>query len=208
MTDNGKGMTEKERERIFEPFFTTKAPGKGTGLGLSMVYGLVTKHNGCIACSSTPGVGTTFSIYLPAIKQELPATVEKKEGPAPEGGTETILIVDDEKFVRELGEQILTKFGYKVITAPDGEAALATYLKNIEEVSLVILDLIMPGMGGKKCLEELLRIKPGLKVVIASGYSPEDNAKTAMESGARGYISKPYNVKNMLKEVREALDAG
>lgn len=208
MTDNGKGMTEKERERIFEPFFTTKAPGKGTGLGLSMVYGLVIKHNGYIACLSTPGVGTTFRIYLPAIKQELPATVEKKEGPAPEGGTETILIVDDEKFIRELGEQILIKFGYKVITAPDGEAALTSYLKNMDEVSLVILDLIMPGMGGKKCLEELLRIKPGLKVVIASGYSSEDDAKTAMESGARGYISKPYNVKNMLKEVREVLDAG
>jgi two-component system, cell cycle sensor histidine kinase and response regulator CckA len=207
MTDNGKGMTDKERERIFEPFFTTKAPGKGTGLGLSMVYGLVTKHNGHIACSSTQGVGTTFRIYLPAIKQELPAAVEKKEGPAPAGGTETILIVDDEQFVRELGEQILTKFGYKVITASDGESALETYSKNMDKISLVILDLIMPGMGGKKCLEELLRIKSGLKVVIASGYSPEDDAKSAMESGAKGFISKPYNVRNMLKEVREVLDA-
>jgi two-component system, cell cycle sensor histidine kinase and response regulator CckA len=208
MTDNGKGMTKNESERIFEPFFTTKAPGKGTGLGLSMVYGLVTKHNGYIACTSEPGVGTTFRIYLPAIKQEIPAITEKKEGPAPARGTETILIVDDEQFVRELGEQILIKFGYKVIAATDGESALATYSKNMDKISLIILDLIMPGMGGKKCLEELLRIKPSLKVVITSGYSPEDDAKSAMESGAKGFISKPYNVKNMLKEVREVLDAG
>lgn len=208
MTDNGKGMTETESERIFEPFFTTKAPGKGTGLGLSMVYGLVTKHNGYIACTSEPGVGTTFRIYLPAIKQEIPAVVQKKEGPAPTGGTETVLIVDDEHFVRELGEQILTKFGYTVITASDGESAIEIYLKNRDKISLVILDLIMPGMGGKRCLEELLRIKPELKVVIASGYSPEDDANTAMESGAKGFISKPYNVRNMLSEVREVLDAG
>jgi DNA-binding NtrC family response regulator len=124
------------------------------------------------------------------------------------GGTETILIVDDEQFVRELGEQILKKFGYRVITSSDGESALATCSKNIDQISLVLLVLFMPGMGGKRCLEELLRIKPELKVIIASGYSPEDDANSAMESGAKGFISKPYNVRNMLSEVREVLDAG
>ncbi len=207
MEDNGKGMTEQERGRIFEPFFTTKVPGKGTGLGLAMVYGLVTKHNGHITCTSKPGIGTTFRIYLPAIKQEIPVAVQKKEVLAPAGGTETILIVDDEQFVRELGEQILTKFGYTVITASDGESALSIYSKNTDQISLVILDLLMPGMGGKRCLEELLRIKPELKVIIASGHSPDD-ANTAMENGAKGFISKPYNVKNILSEVREVLDAG
>ncbi len=208
ITDNGKGMTEKECERIFEPFFTTKPPGKGTGLGLSMVYGLVTKHNGHISCESQPGVGTTFRIFLPAIKHEPPAADEKKYSPSPAGGTETILIVDDEPSVRELGEQILSRFGYTLITASDGESALETYSRNRAKISLVILDLIMPGMGGKRCLDEFLKINPELKVLIASGYSSDGDMKSAMEGGAKGFISKPYNVRNMLREVREALDAG
>lgn len=208
MTDNGKGMSPEESERIFEPFFTTKAQGKGTGLGLSMVYGLVTKHNGHVACQTKLGVGTTFKIYLPAIKQVLPENSDKKEKDFPEGGTETILIVDDELFVRELGEQILTKFGYNVIAASDGESALEKYFQDKDNISLVILDLIMPGMGGKKCLEEFLKKDPDVKVIIASGYSPDGDAKSTMEAGAKGFISKPYNVKNMLSEVREVLNAG
>ncbi len=207
MTDNGKGMTPEETERIFEPFFTTKEQGKGTGLGLSMVYGLVSKHNGHIACISKAGEGTTFQIYLPAIKQVVSETVEKKEIDMPAGGTETILIVDDEVFVRELGEQILSKFGYNVIAASDGETALEIYFQGNDKISLIILDLIMPGMGGKKCLDEFLKRDPDIKVVIASGYSPDGDAKSAMDAGAKGFISKPYNVRNMLKEVREVIDA-
>ncbi len=207
MTDNGKGMTPEESERIFEPFFTTKELGKGTGLGLSMVYGLVSKHNGHIVCKSQSGVGTTFQIYLPAIKQVLPEASEKKEGDMPTGGTETILIVDDEVFVRDLGVQILSKFGYNVITASDGETALEMYFNGNEKISLVILDLIMPGMGGKKCLDEFLKRDTDVKVVIASGYSPDGDAKSAMDSGAKGFIQKPYNVKNMLREIREVIDA-
>ncbi|MGD9159307.1 MAG: response regulator [Desulfobacteraceae bacterium] len=208
MTDNGKGMTKEESERIFEPFFTTKAAGKGTGLGLSMVYGLVTKHNGHVACTSEQGVGTTFRIYLPAINQVVPETADKKEKDIPSGGTETVLIVDDEPFVRELGEQILSKFGYNVIAASDGETALEIYFQDKEKISLVILDLIMPGMGGKRCLDEFIKKDPEVKVIIASGYSPDGDAKSAMDSGAKGFISKPYNVKNMLSEVRGVLDAG
>jgi hypothetical protein len=111
MTDNGKGMTESERARIFEPFFNTKAPGKGTGLGLSMVYGLVTKHNGHIECTSNPGEGTTFSIYLPAIKQEIPLAVEKKEGPAPAWGHRNYTYCDDGAICRELGGKYLKNSG-------------------------------------------------------------------------------------------------
>ena len=207
MTDDGKGMTQAECERIFEPFFTTKELGKGTGLGLSMVYGLVTKHNGHIICTSKVGKGTTFRIYLPAIEQAVPPVIEKKEMDMPSGGSETILIVDDEFFVRELGEQILTKFGYNVLSASDGESALEIYLKNKDKISLVILDLIMPGMGGKRCLDEFLKKYPEIKVVIASGFSPEGNAKSAMGAGAKGFISKPYNIRNMLKEIRKVLDA-
>ena len=207
ITDNGKGMTPEESERIFEPFYTTKEQGKGTGLGLSMVYGLVTKHNGHVVCSSKPGAGTTFKIYLPVIKQAVAETSENKEKEFPKGGNETILIVDDESFVRELGEQILTKFGYKVIAASDAETAIEIYFQSKDKISLVILDLIMPGMGGKKCLHEILKRDPEAKVVIASGFSPDGDAKSAVDSGAKGFISKPYNVRNMLKEIRGVLDA-
>ncbi|MBN2420028.1 MAG: response regulator, partial [Deltaproteobacteria bacterium] len=146
-------------------------------------------------------------IYLPVIKQVVTETSEKKENELPEGGSETILIVDDELFVRELGVQILAKFGYNVIAASDGETAIEIYFKNRDKISLVILDLIMPGMGGKKCLNEILKKDPEAKVVIASGFSPDGDAKSAMDSGAKGFISKPYNVRNMLKEVRKVIDA-
>lgn len=206
MTDNGTGMTNEQSKRIFEPFYTTKDLGKGTGLGLSMVYGLVSKHNGHIVCTSHPGTGTTFEIYLPAIDETPPAATEKKESDLPSGGSETVLIVDDEVFVRELGEQILTKFGYDVMTAPDGESALKMHSENKGLISLVILDLIMPGMGGERCLEELLENDPNIKVIITSGYSPGGDTKSVMDTGAKGFIGKPYNVRSMLKEVREVID--
>jgi len=124
----------------------------------------------------------------------------------PVGGTETILLVDDEDFILDLGDQILKKFSYKLITAPDGESALEVYRKKKEKVNLIILDFIMSGMGGRKCLEKLLKINPRARVLIASGYSVSGPTKEALEAGAKGFISKPYNVKQMLKAVREALD--
>jgi two-component system, cell cycle sensor histidine kinase and response regulator CckA len=172
-----------------------------------MVYGLVTKHNGHIVCTSKAGVGTTFKIYLPAVEKVVTETSENKEKEIPKGGNETILIVDDELFVRELGEQILIKFGYNVITASDGETALEIYFQKKDKISLIILDLIMPGMGGKKCLHEILKRVPEAKVVIASGFSQDGDTKSAMDIGAKGFISKPYNVRNMLKEVRKVIDA-
>ena len=124
----------------------------------------------------------------------------------PVGGTETILLVDDEDFILDLGDQILKKFSYKLITAPDGESALEVYRKKKEKVNLIILDFIMSGMGGRKCLEKLLKINPRARVLIASGYSVSGPTKEALEAGAKGFTSKPYNVKQMLKAVREALD--
>jgi len=132
---------------------------------------------------------------------------DKKEESIPQGGNETILIVDDEELVRELGEQILSKFGYNVITAIDGESALDIYREKKEVISLVILDLIMPGMGGKKCLKEILSISPDINIVIASGYSSDSDSKTALGPGAKGFINKPYDVRQMLSKVREILDA-
>jgi CheY-like chemotaxis protein len=123
-----------------------------------------------------------------------------------EGGSETILLVDDEEFIRELGIDVLGQAGYEVLTAADGESALKLYRQAQERSALVILDLIMPGMGGRKCLEELLRLNPKVKVLIASGYSSDASTKGALETGAKSFVSKPYDTKHLLKLVREVLD--
>jgi two-component system, cell cycle sensor histidine kinase and response regulator CckA len=207
-SDTGQGMDQDTLARIFEPFFTTKEPGKGTGLGLPMVYGLVKKHNGHIECNSKPGSGTTFSIFFPAITEEAIEEVSDKEEIKPiPGGKESILIIDDETLVRELAEHMLTNFGYAVLTAPGGESGLRIYRDKKDVISLVILDMIMPGMGGMRCLQELLKIKPDAKVIIASGYAADGARQNVIESGARGFINKPFNVREMLTAIREALDA-
>lgn len=205
VSDTGHGMDQETIKHILDPFFTTKGVGKGTGLGLAMVYGIVKNHHGYIRCESEPGKGTTFRIYFPAIQEE--NVVESfKEDQGIEGGSETILLVDDEEPIRNLGEQIFSTYGYTVIKAPDGESALNLYQKKNDDIDLVILDLIMPGMGGKKCLERLLEINPNAKVVIASGYSPEGSGEDFLKMGAKNFITKPFNMKEMLRVVRDVLD--
>ena len=207
VSDTGEGMDKETADHIFEPFFTTKKMGKGTGLGLSMVYGIVNSHGGNISCYTEPGEGTTFKIYLPRIEAEIEEQVlEGEEEIISVGGSETILLVDDEEFIRNLGEEILTKFGYRIITAPDAEIALRLYHEKKKDISLIILDLIMPGMGGRRCLEELMKLNPWLKVIIASGYSVKGPVKEVLETGAKGFIDKPYNVNQMLNIIREVLD--
>jgi DNA-binding NtrC family response regulator len=124
----------------------------------------------------------------------------------PEGGTETILLVDDESYIRDLGKRMLTRFGYTVLTAVDGESALALYREKRAHISLVILDLSMPGMGGERCLEELLRTDPGAKVIIASGYAVDEPKAKVMKAGACGFVGKPYEMKKLLKVIREVID--
>jgi len=204
VTDTGYGMSQETLERIFEPFYTTKETGKGTGLGLANVYGIVKSHGGHITCSSRLGEGTTFDIYLPAIERS-PDSKEVRKEKMPEGGTETILLVDDEPIVRELGSDILSKFGYTVLTATDGEHALDMYQSKREEIDLVILDLIMPKLGGVKCLEKLVQINPTVKVVIASGYSVKGPMQDEIEARSIGFINKPYDIKQMLETVRTGL---
>jgi len=208
ISDTGYGMDRDTLEHIFEPFFTTKEMGRGTGLGLAVVYGIVKNHGGYIMCYSEPGQGTTFKIYFPVTEEghaELEADTHRGE-PMPKGGSETILLVDDEEMIRNIGKDILERFGYTVLLAPDGETALELYRKRRQDISLVILDLIMPGMGGKKCLEEILKLDPQAKVLIASGYSLNGPTKEALESGVRAFVRKPYEVKQMLEEVRKVLD--
>ncbi len=205
-SDTGHGMDEDTLEHIFEPFFTTKAPGKGTGLGLPMVYGLVKKHDGYIECESRPGEGTSFKIYFPVIKDIITEMSRDEEQKSIPGGKETVLLIDDEVLVRDLGEHMLQKFGYTVLTAPGSESGLRIYREKKDDISLVILDMIMPGMGGRRCFEEIVKINPGARVIIASGYSADGNIKGLLASGAKGFINKPFNVREMLVKVREALD--
>ena len=157
VSDSGHGMDRGTLEHIFAPFYTTKAVGKGTGLGLAMVYGIVKSHEGYIMCYSEPDEGTTFKIYFPVAEQDGELAVPKEDEMCLTGGTETILLVDDEDFIRDLGKEILTNFGYTIFTAADGESGLEVYRQERDRIDLIILDLIMPGMGGKKCLDELVR---------------------------------------------------
>ncbi|MBF0524116.1 MAG: response regulator [Deltaproteobacteria bacterium] len=205
--DTGHGMSKDIQAHIFEPFFTTKESGRGTGLGLAMVYGIVKKHGGHVMCYSEPGHGTTFNIFLQAIPQVAPAGPEEKtQRPIYEGGTETILLVDDEEFIIHVGRQVLTKFGYTVFTAVDGESALEVYREKGNNIDLVLMDLIMPGMGGRKCLTELLKINPDLKVVMASGFAGPEPANMVIKEGARGFLNKPYETREMLRLIRQVLD--
>jgi len=150
--------------------------------------------------------GTVFKLYFPAAETEPGSTIETvPEMPAL--GTETILLVDDEEPIRALGQELLSEAGYTVLTAGDGKEALEVYRRHQEQISLVILDLIMPGMGGKVCLEELKRIDPHVRVLIASGYSAHGPTEETMQSGAKGFIGKPYNLRQILVAVRRALDS-
>ncbi|MCG6945707.1 MAG: response regulator [Deltaproteobacteria bacterium] len=206
VSDSGHGMDSETQEHIFEPFYTTKDVDKGTGLGLAMVYGIVKNHNGFISCSSDPGEGTTFKIYLPTLDREV-QVVDEEEAQAPiKKGSETILLVDDEELIRDLVVQVLGESGYTVITAPDGKSGLNLYGEQQAQIDLVILDLIMPEMGGRKCLEELIKMDPQARVLIASGYALDGPAIEAIKTGARGHISKPYDIKEMLRVIRAVLD--
>jgi len=205
VTDTGSGIEREMLEHIFEPFYTTKGPGEGTGLGLAIVYGIVRQNHGAINCYSEIGRGTTFKIYLPAVVSE-PESYQSVVTSPPEGGTETVLLADDDELVRNLGERILKNAGYTVLTARNGREALELYRKERDRIDLVILDLIMPEMGGKKCLEEIRQTCPEAKVLISSGYSAFESSDRAAAPGANGFIDKPYQMSQMLRTVRDVLD--
>jgi len=210
VSDTGHGMAQEELEHIFEPFYTTKDVGKGTGLGLSMVYGIVKQHSGYISCESQPGAGTTFRVYLPAVEREENRTnrlVWKPDNGGPKGGTETILMVDDEDMVLAMGSDSLRQEGYSVLTASNGQDALDIFQEHRDRLALVTLDLIMPEMGGKKCLQELLRIDPRARVLIVSGQADENIVRDVMELGASGFVKKPYQLNELLSKMREIIDA-
>ena len=207
VSDTGCGMDRETLDHIFEPFFTTKDVGTGTGLGLATVYSIVKSHGGYIMCYSELGQGTTFKIYFPVLEAEVTEQApEHEEVEEIRGGDETILLVDDEETILDIGCAILGRHGYTTITAESGEEAIEVYKKEKERIDLVILDIGMPGMGGYKCLQELLKINTDVKVIITSGYAANGRVKETLETGAAGFVGKPYQLDDMLKRVREVLD--
>jgi PAS domain S-box-containing protein len=206
VSDTGEGMDETTQKKIFEPFFTTKDLGRGTGLGLAIVYGIVKQNNGHITVYSEPGNGTAFKIFFPI------AGAEKAEDAGLEvyhpiiGGTETVLLAEDNETLRDMNKNVLQKFGYKVITAEDGEEAIQEFIRQHDRINLLLLDVIMPKKSGKEVLEEARRINPDVKVLFTSGYPADLIAKQgALEKGLH-FLPKPSPLNALLRKIREVLD--
>jgi CheY-like chemotaxis protein len=204
VSDTGCGMSAEVQARLFEPFFTTKDPGKGTGLGLARVYGIIKGHDGVINVYSEKGRGSTFRIYLPTVESE----VQERGGEVLEWptGTETILLVDDEEAVRALGQSVLERCGYTVLTAEDGIQALEVYQAHQEEIALVVLDVGMPKMGGQACLRRLREWDRQVKVLISTGYTAKGLAQELVAEGALGVVEKPFPPQDFAAVVRRVLD--
>ncbi|OGP33088.1 MAG: hypothetical protein A2X88_09570 [Deltaproteobacteria bacterium GWC2_65_14] len=208
VSDTGVGMTPETRMRLFEPFFTTKKPGSGTGagMGLAMVYGAVKNHGGFIEVHSEPGRGTTMNLYLPVSWR-----IRQGDSPAPEkpvrGVKETVLVVDDEPALRDLAEAVLFSAGYRVLAARNGEEACEILRDLGKKVGLVLLDIEMPGMGGKQAFLTMRGMRPGLPVLVATGHGIEGAASEILQMGGNGFLGKPFRAKELLQAVRRVLDS-
>jgi two-component system, cell cycle sensor histidine kinase and response regulator CckA len=204
VTDTGIGMDKKTIDRIFEPFFTTKEMGRGTGLGLATVYGIVKTHRGIITVWSEVNKGTTFNIFLPSSGK--PLISETSYSKEIYTGSGKVLVVDDEMIILNVTEEMLKMLGYSVLTAQSGKEAVEIYKTHSKEIDLIILDMIMPEIGGEKTFNELQLINHSVKVILASGYSLTDPAKLVMGKGHVSFIQKPYNISDLSKKIRDALN--
>jgi CheY-like chemotaxis protein len=207
VSDTGEGMDEETCSHLFEPFFTTKEVGKGTGLGLSVVYGIVKQSEGDISVESSPGSGTTFTIYLPSVEKDEREPERSKPRAGVRGGSETVLLVEDEDTLRRLATRILELGGYEVLAARDGREALRTCEENGRRFDLVVTDVVMPGMGGRELVEELKRTRPGLKALYVSGYTDDIVVRNGVLPARTAFLQKPYTPSVLLQTVREMLDA-
>ena len=203
VSDTGIGIDKENQKRIFEPFFTTKEMGRGTGLGLASVYGIIKNHGGYINVYSEKDQGTRFTIYLPASEKEV---VEEQEPMiALMKGTGTILLIDDEEMIIDTGEELLVELGYQVLVARSGFEALDIYIKNHKKIDLVIMDMIMPGMGGGEAFDRLKALNPKVKVLLSSGYSINGQATRILERGCDGFIQKPFHMKQLSEKIHSII---
>lgn len=204
VTDTGTGMDKRTMERIFDPFFTTKEMSRGTGLGLAAVYGIIKAHGGYVDVESKKGQGSTFSVYLSVSEKKYRKVV--KTAVEITKGTETILLTDDEENILEVSQDILEAMGYRVFTAGDGNEAIEVYKKNRNDIDIVLLDIVMPNMGGGKVYDRMKEINPDIKVLLLSGYSIDGEARKILERGCNGFIQKPFDIKELSAKLREILD--
>jgi two-component system, cell cycle sensor histidine kinase and response regulator CckA len=206
VSDTGTGMDETTRNRIFDPFFTTKEKGKGTGLGLSVVYGVVQTHHGFVDVESEVGNGTTFRLYLPVQKESVAAIETGKAEEQVHGGTETLLVVEDEDLLLDMVTILLEAYGYSVLTAKDGIEAVNVYDQHAQEIALVISDMGLPKLSGDGEFKKLKEINPAVKMILASGYFEPETKATLESAGAIGFLQKPYIIEEVLTKIRKALD--
>jgi len=206
ISDTGVGIDRETRKRIFEPFFTTKEMGRGTGLGLASVYGIVKSHGGHIDVSSEKEKGTTFTLYLPASEKK---AVQEKAMPAEmSSGTGTILLIDDEKMILDVGCELLEELGYTVLPALSGREALEIFQKNSTKIDLVIMDMIMPGMSGGETFDRLRNINQNIKVLLSSGYSLNGQATKILRRGCDGFIQKPFDLNQLAVKIGSIIGSG
>ncbi len=204
IADTGVGMDEDIQQRIFDPFFTTKEMGRGTGLGLASVYGIVKNHEGFIKVFSKKGQGTKFKVYFPASVKAVPD--QKKVNEKFVQGRETVLLVDDEEMIIDVGERMLKKLGYRVFTARDGQEAIEIFKQHQAKIDLIILDMIMPQMGGGETFDRIKKIQAGAKVLLSSGFSINGQASEILNRGCNGFIQKPFNLQNLSQNLRAILE--
>ena len=207
VSDTGVGMDRQTLARVLEPFFTTKPPGVGTGLGMAMVYGLVKQHKGFVHLYSEPGQGTTVKLYLPlAYREAVKPTAERADQMLP-GGTESVLVVEDDASLRAVAERLLKKVGYRVVTAADGVEGMEAYRLHRSEIALVITDVVMPKAGGFDVYNDVRRVSRSTKVLITSGYAASVHRKVAAGDANVAFVTKPWTVSELLTQVRALLDA-
>jgi PAS domain S-box-containing protein len=200
VTDTGHGMDEQTLARVFEPFFTTKGPGKGTGLGLATVYGIVKQSGGYIFVRSRPAQGATFEMYLPAVPPEAQDGTEPAPSPRAGEGSETILLAEDDPAVRSLARRALEQYGYRVLEASNGREALDLVRRHQEDIALLLSDIVMPEMGGRRSAEHILQLRPDLKVLFMSGYAGAD------QPDGQALVQKPFTPESLARKVRDVLD--
>jgi CheY-like chemotaxis protein len=205
-TDTGIGMSAEVRSRLFEPFFTTKESGKGTGLGLATVYGIIRQSGGHIVVYSEPGRGTSFKIYLPRVDQPPPGPERPSGEHEVVGGSETVLVVEDDPGVREIATSMLARKGYHVLSAPEGAAAMAVARDYRGDIQLLVTDLVMPGMTGRAVAEALTAARPGIRVLFISGYTDDAVVRHQVLEAGAPYLQKPFTQRALAAKVREVLD--